>query len=60
VDKIKIPDPADQTGWGAAKDVYPCRDHNLLHYVRLALGKTFRGMGHAQEIANRCARLLGA
>lgn len=28
--------------------------------VRLALGKTFRGMGHAAEIARRCAVLLGA
>jgi hypothetical protein len=28
--------------------------------VRLALGKTFRGMDHAAEIAGRCAILLGA
>jgi hypothetical protein len=28
--------------------------------VRLALGKTFRGMGHAAEMARRCAVLLGA
>lgn len=28
--------------------------------VRLALGKTFRGMDHAAAIALRCAKLLGA
>jgi hypothetical protein len=28
--------------------------------VRLALGKTFRGMDHAAEMARRCAILLGA
>ena len=28
--------------------------------VRLALGKTFRGMEHAAEMAKRCAIFLGA
>jgi hypothetical protein len=60
VKKIKIPDPNDQTGFGKAKEVYPCNGQSLLHVVRLAIGKTFRGMEHAQAIANRCARLLGA
>ena len=33
---------------------------NLWRPVRLALGKTFKGMDHAAEIARRCANLLGA
>lgn len=32
----------------------------LWRNVRLALGKTFKGMDHACEIARRCAVLLGA
>lgn len=32
----------------------------LWRMVRLALGKTFRGMDHACDIARRCAVLLGA
>lgn len=32
----------------------------LWRVTRLALGKTFRGMDHAAEIARRCATILGA
>jgi len=34
--------------------------HGLMKIVRLALGKTFRGMAHAAEMAHQCAVLLGA
>lgn len=40
--------------------VRPVGRQTLWKITRLALGKTFRGMDHAAEMARRCAILLGA
>jgi hypothetical protein len=58
---VEIADPHDQTGWGKKIEVHPIRTENgLWRHVRLALGKTFKGMDHAADISRRCAILLGA
>lgn len=46
--------------FGEAKKVRPIAGHRLQTITRLALIKTFRGMEHAQALAARCAKLLGA
>jgi hypothetical protein len=58
VEQVRIPDP-DNWSFGS-KLVRPMHTENLWRAVRLALGKTFRGMDHAAEMAKRCAKLLGA
>lgn len=57
VEQVKVSTGED---FGTAKLVTPLRCENLWRPVRLALGKTFRGMDHAAEIAKRCSKLLGA
>lgn len=57
-----VPDEVDAfspDGMGTRKVRLVPRQH-LAKRVRLAMGKTFRGMAYAQKIAARCAELLGA
>lgn len=57
-EQVMICDPNDHTGFG--KPVFVNLRSPVWRIVRLALGKTFRGFDHAEEIAKRCSKLLGA
>lgn len=57
---VELPERAERIKTADGQEIHLSSFDNVWRIHRIALGKTFRGMDHAAEIARRCAILLGA